>query len=87
MYQARQECCKTTPTAIVVWPQPCTKGNEVHNVLVGSSIVKTTRSAQEEAGSGAPLAREEIPLLSTELLDCVFRPRVGFALCRGTNEE
>jgi hypothetical protein len=36
---------------------------------VGSSIVETTGSVQEEPKSGTPLARGEGPRLSTEFLD------------------
>jgi hypothetical protein len=49
--------------------------------------VKTAGSVREEAGSGAPLAREEGLRLSTELLDRVLGPRVGFPLHRDTNEN
>jgi hypothetical protein len=63
-----------------VWSLPCTKGNEVHDVSVGSSIVKTSESVLEEAESGAPLTRDEGPRLSMELLDRVLGPRMGFPL-------
>jgi hypothetical protein len=44
-------------------------------------------SVREEAGSEAPLARGEDPRLSTELLDQVLDPHVGFPLRRGTIED
>jgi hypothetical protein len=66
------------------WP-PCTGGNEVHDVSVGSSIVETVGSVRAE--SGAPLARGEGLWLSTELLDRGAWPRVGYPLHRGTNED
>jgi hypothetical protein len=78
---------ETTPTEYVVWSPPCTGGNEAHDVLDGSSIVKTVGSVLEGAGSGAPLARGEGPRLSTKLLDWVLGPRVGFPLRSGTNED
>jgi hypothetical protein len=49
--------------------------------------MKTTGSVREEAVSGAPLARGEGMWLTTELLDRVLGPRVGFPLCKGTNED
>jgi hypothetical protein len=70
----------------VVWSPPCTIENEAHYVSAGSSIVKTD-SVQEEAESGTPLARGEGPRLSTELLDRVLGPRIGFPLRKGTNED
>jgi hypothetical protein len=45
------------------------------------------RERPRGAESGAPLARGEGPRLSTELLDVVLGPRVGFPLRRGTNED
>jgi hypothetical protein len=71
----------------VVWPPPCTGGNEAHDVSAKSSIAKTTESIREEAESEAPLARGEGPWLSTELLDWVLSPRVAFPLRRVTNED
>jgi hypothetical protein len=52
----------------VVWPPPCTGGNEAHDVSARSSIVKMAESVREEARSGAPLAHGEALWLSTELL-------------------
>jgi hypothetical protein len=79
--------CETIPTVFVVLSSLCTRGNEAHNVLVISSIVKTTGSVREEAGSGAPHARGEGTQLFMELLNRMLGPRVGFSLCRGTNEN
>jgi hypothetical protein len=78
-----RESCETTPTKFVVWLSPCIGGNEARGVLVGSSIVKTTESFQEETESEALLARGEGPWLSTELLDWVLGPRVAFHLRKG----
>jgi hypothetical protein len=72
---------------VLVWLPLCTRGKEAHGVLVRSSIVKTAGSIQEEAESGAPLECGEGPRLSTELLDQVLGPHVGFPLHRSTNED
>jgi hypothetical protein len=71
----------------VVWLPPYTGGNEAHDVLAESLIVKITGNVREEAVSRAPLAHEEGPRLSMELRDHVLGPRVGFLLCKGTNEN
>jgi hypothetical protein len=39
-----RESCETTSTEFVVWPPPCTGGNEARGVSVKSSIVNTARS-------------------------------------------
>jgi hypothetical protein len=70
-----------------VWLPPCTGGNEAHDVLDGSSIVKMVESVLEGARSGAPLACGEVPRLSIELLDWVLGPRVGFPLRSDTNDD
>jgi hypothetical protein len=41
--------CETTPTAFVVWSPPCMEGNKVHDISVGSLIVKTAGSGLGEA--------------------------------------
>jgi hypothetical protein len=68
-------------------PPPRTGGNEAHGVLAGSSIVETTRSIQEELEAKHHLdvekARGSLRSYSTEVLG----PRVGYPLCRGTNED
>jgi hypothetical protein len=88
LYKVERESCETTPTAFVVGSTPSIEGNEAHDVSPGrSSIVKTVGSIREQSGSGAPLARGEGSLLSMELLDRVFGPRVGFPLHRCTNED
>jgi hypothetical protein len=79
--------CETTPIVFVVWPPPCTEGNEVRNILAGSLIVKTVGSVLEEAEVVHHFARGEGPCLSTDLLDQVLGPRVGFPLHRGTNKD
>jgi hypothetical protein len=35
-------------TEFVSRPPPCTRGNEAHDVLAGTSIVETVRSVREE---------------------------------------
>jgi hypothetical protein len=63
-----QEYCKTIPTEFVVRPPQCIEGNETHDILTESLIVKTARSVREEVESGAPLASGEGLWISTELL-------------------
>jgi hypothetical protein len=73
-------------TAFVSRTPPCTGGNEAHDVSVGSSIVETAGSVQEELEAEHHLrvekARESLRSYSTVVLG----PRVGFPLRRGTNE-
>jgi hypothetical protein len=64
-----RESCETVTTEFVSWPPPYTGGNKARDVSVGSSIVKTAKSVQEEAKHGAPLGHAESPQLSTKLLD------------------
>jgi hypothetical protein len=54
-----RESRETTPTKFVVWLPPCIGGNEARDVLIVSSIVKTTGSVREETESEALLARGE----------------------------
>jgi hypothetical protein len=59
-----------------------------HCVLEGTKpVLKAARSIQEEAKSGAPLARGERPRLSTKLLVRGACPRMGYPLRRGSNED
>jgi hypothetical protein len=66
---------------------PCTGGNEARDVSVGSWIVETTGSVQEELEAEHHLHVEKacgsLRSYSTEVLG----PRVGFPLRRGTNED
>jgi hypothetical protein len=79
--------CETVTTAFVSRPPPCTGGNEARDVSAGSSIVETTGSVREEPEVEHHLrvqkARDSLRSYSTEVLG----PRVGFPLCRGTNED
>jgi hypothetical protein len=74
-------------TSFVSQSSPCTRGNEAHGVLAGSSIVETTGSVREEPEAEHHLhveeARDSLRSYSTEMLG----PRVGFPLRRGTNED
>jgi hypothetical protein len=74
-------------TAFVSRPPQCTVGNEARGVLAGSSIVEIAGSVREEPEAEHHLcmekARGSLRIYSTE----VFGPRVGFPLCRGTNED
>ena len=81
--------CEITPTAIVVWPPPCTRGNKACGVSAESLIVKTAGSIQERLARRHvedPLARGEGPRLSTKLPDRELGPCEGF-LMRGSNED
>ena len=74
---------------VVVWLPPCIGGNKARGILVGSLIVKTTRSIRERLARrhvGDPLACGEGPRLSTELPDQELGPYEGF-LVRGSNED
>ena len=74
---------------LVVWPPPCTKGNKARDGSVGSLIVKTAGSIWERlAGRHVedPLACQEGPRLSSELLDQELGPCEGF-LVRGSNKD
>jgi hypothetical protein len=74
-------------TEFVSRQPPCTGGNEVHDVLVGSSIVETAESVREELEAEHHLHVEKacgsLRSYSTEVLG----PRVGYHLRRGTNED
>jgi hypothetical protein len=79
--------CETVTTAFVSQPPPCTGGNEARGVSAGSSIVETAGSVREEPEAEHHLrvekAHDSLWSYSTEVLG----PRVGFPLCRGTNED
>jgi hypothetical protein len=74
-------------TTFVSRPPPCTEGNEVRSVSVGSSIVEAAGSVREEPEAEHHLrvekARGSLRSYSTEVLG----PLVGFPLRRGTNED
>ena len=81
--------CEITPTAFVVWPPPCTRGNKARDISARSLIVKMMGSIREMLARrhiGDPLAHGEGPRLSTELLDWELGPCEGF-LARGSNED
>ena len=81
--------CEITPTAFVVWPPPCTRGNKARGVLAGSLIVKKAGSIQEWIARrhvGDPLGRGEGPGLFMELPDWELGPCEGF-LARGSDED
>ena len=64
----------------MVWPPPCTGRNKAHGVSAESLIVKTAGSIRERLVGrhvGDPLAHEEGPRLSTELLDRELGPCEG----------
>jgi hypothetical protein len=74
-------------TEFVSRPPPCTGGNEARGVSVESSIVETEGSVREEPEVEHHLrvekARGSLRSYSIEVLG----PRVGYHLCRGTNED
>jgi hypothetical protein len=78
---------ETVTTAFVSRPPPCIGGNEARGVSAGRLIVETTGSIREEPEVEHHLcvekARDSLWSYSTEVLG----PRVGFPLCRGTNED
>ena len=81
--------CEITPTAFVVWPPPCTKGNKASGGSTGSLIVKMAGSIRERLAERLiedPLACGEGPRLSMELPDQELGPCEGF-LVRGSNED
>jgi hypothetical protein len=63
------------------------RGNEAHGISAGSSIVETAGSVREKPEAEHQLCVEKahgsLRSYSTEVLG----PRVGFPLCRGTNED
>jgi hypothetical protein len=71
----------------VSWPAPCTGGNKVHDISAGSSIVETAGSVREEPEAEHHLHVEKAhsPLWSYSTV--VLGPRVGYPLCRGTNDD
>jgi hypothetical protein len=74
-------------TAFVSRLPPCIGGNETRGVSVESLIVETAGSIREEPEAEHHLrvekVRDSLRSYSTEVLG----PRVGFPLCRGTNED
>jgi hypothetical protein len=77
LYRLGRESRETVITEFVSRPPLCTGGNEAHDALVESSIVKTTGSVREETGSGGQLARGEGLWFSMELLVCGAWPLRG----------
>jgi hypothetical protein len=68
-------------------PPPYIGGNEAHDILVGSSIVKTTGSVREEPEAEHHLRVEKAHGSLRSYSSVVFGPRVGYPLCRGTNKD
>jgi hypothetical protein len=66
---------------------PCTGGKEAHDVSIRSLIVEIVESVREEPKAEHHLRVEKaygsLRNYSTEVLG----PRVGYPLCRGTNED
>jgi hypothetical protein len=74
-------------TAFVSRPPPCTGGNEARCVLDGSSIVEMAGSVREEPEAEHHLRMDKARGSLWSYLTVVLGARVGFPLCRGTNEE
>jgi hypothetical protein len=74
-------------TEFVSRPAPCTGGNEAHDISAGSSIVETTGSVREEPEAEHHLRVEKARDSLRSHSAVVLGPRVGFPLCRGTNED
>jgi hypothetical protein len=74
-------------TEFVSWPPPCTGGNEARSVSTESSIVETVGSVQEESEAEDHLCVEKACGSLWSYLTVVLGLRVGFPLCRGTNED
>jgi hypothetical protein len=79
--------CKTISTAFVVQPPPCTRGNESHDILAGSSIVKTMGSVREEPEAEHHLHMEKACGSLQSYSSMVLGSYVGYPLRRGTNEN
>jgi hypothetical protein len=79
--------CETTPTVIVVWPPPCTGGNEAHGVLAESLIVETTGSVERRLEAENHLRVEKARNSLWSYSTIVLGPHVGYPLHRGTNED
>ena len=74
-------------TEFVSRPPPCIGGNEARDVSIGSSLLEMAGSVREEAEGEHHLHVEKARDSLRSYLTEVFGPRVGFPLCRGTNED
>jgi hypothetical protein len=81
-----RESCETVTTVFVSRLPPCTEGNEARGVSAGSSIVETAGSIREELEAEHHLLMEQTRGSLQSYSTVVLGPRVGFPLCRGTNE-
>jgi hypothetical protein len=74
-------------TAFVSQPPLCTGGNEACGVSAGSSIVETAGSVRVEPEAEHHLRVEKARGSLWSYSTVVLGPRMGFPLCRGTNED
>jgi hypothetical protein len=74
-------------TTFVSRSPPCSRGNEAHGISAGSSIVETVESVREEPEGEHHLRVEKARGSLWSYSIVVLSPRVGFPLCRGTNED
>jgi hypothetical protein len=77
-----RESCEITSITFVVWSRLCTRGNETHCVLAGSSIVKTMEIIQDKPEAKHHLRVEKARGYLRSYLSEVLGPHVDFLLCR-----
>jgi hypothetical protein len=73
-------------TSFVSWPPPCTGGNEARGVSARSSLVEMVGNVREEPKEEHHLRVKKARESLWSYLTVVLGPRVGYPLCRGTNE-
>jgi hypothetical protein len=71
----------------VIQLSPCTGGNEAHDVLAKSSIVKTAGSVREEPKAEHHLRMGKACGSLQSYSSVVLGPRLGYPLRRGTNKD
>jgi hypothetical protein len=74
-------------TTFVSRPPPYTRGNEAHDVSIGSSIVEKEGSVQAEPKAEHHLHVEKARSSLQSYSSMVLGPRVGYPLRRGINED
>ena len=71
----------------MIQPPPCIRGNEAHDVLARSSIVKTAGSVREEPEAKHNLRVEKARDSLWSYSSVVLGLRMDYPLHRGTNED
>jgi hypothetical protein len=82
-----RESRETVTTEFVSRALLCTRGNEARGILAGSSIVETSGSVREESEAEHHLCVDKARGSLRSYTTVVLGPRVGYPLCRGTNED